>query len=133
MIPFFVILQRFLRALWLSLKDREFQALFFLVVVPLASGALFYSSVEGWSLLDSLYFSVITLTTVGYGDFYPSTTAGKILTMIYIFVGISLILGFLNAIAERSMEQRGGISRLIGRRAKGADSGREEDPEKPDE
>jgi voltage-gated potassium channel len=67
-----VILQRSLRALWLSLKDPEFQALFFLVVT-LASGALFYSSVEGWSLLDSLFFSVITLTTVGHGDFSPST------------------------------------------------------------
>jgi hypothetical protein len=53
--------------------------------------------------------------------------------MIYLFVGISLILGFLNAIAERSTEQRGGMRRLIGHRAKGADSGREEDPEKPDE
>jgi len=52
--------------------------------------------------------------------------------MVYVFVGIRLILGFLNAIAERSMEQRGGIRRLIGRRAKGADSGREEDPENPD-
>jgi voltage-gated potassium channel len=132
MISFLVILQRFLRALWLSLKDPEFQALFFLVVVTLASGALFYSSVEDWSLLDSLYFSVITLTTVGYDDFYPSTTAGKIFTMIYLFVGISLILGFLNAIAERSMEQRGGMRRQIGRRARGADSGREEDSEKPD-
>lgn len=128
MIPFFVILQRFLRALWYSLKDPEFQALFFLVVVTLASGAWFYSWVEGWSLLDSLYFSVITLTTVGYGDFSPSTAAGKIFTIFYVFVGISLILGFLNAIAERSTEQRGGIRRLLGHRKKEAeDSEREED------
>ena len=113
MIPFFLVLIRFVRAFWASLKDPEFQALFFLVVVTLATGAWFYSLAEGWSLLDSLYFSVITLTTVGYGDFYPSTTAGKIFTMFYIFVGIGLILSFLTTIAERS---RGGRRGILGRR-----------------
>jgi hypothetical protein len=108
-IPFVWILIRFARTLWRSLKDPEFQALFFLVVVVLISGTWFYSLVEGWSLLDSLYFSVITLTTVGYGDFSPSTVAGKIFTIFYIFVGIGLILSFLNAIAERSTEGRLGL------------------------
>lgn len=96
-IPFVWVLIRFFRALWQSLKDPEFQALFFLVVTMLASGALFYRRVEGWTLLNSLYFSVITLTTVGYEDFSPSTTVGKIFTMFYIFVGIGTILGFVNA------------------------------------
>jgi voltage-gated potassium channel Kch len=68
--------------------------------------------------LDSLYFSVITLTTVGYGDFSPSTTTSKIFTMFYIFVGIGIILGFVNAVAERSMEQRGGIRWLLEHRSK---------------
>ncbi len=126
-IPFVWVLIRFFRALWQSLKDPEFQALFLLVVTMLASGALFYRQVEGWSLLDSLYFSVITLTTVGYGDFSPSTTAGKIFTMFYIFVGIGIILGFVNAVAERSMEQRGGIRGLLNRRGKGEGSEGEED------
>jgi hypothetical protein len=67
-IPFIWVLVRFIRTLWLSLKDPEFQALFFLVVVTLASGAVFYRVAEGWSLFDSFYFSVITLTTIGYGD-----------------------------------------------------------------
>jgi voltage-gated potassium channel Kch len=93
----------------------------------LASGALFYQRVEGWNLLDSLYFSVITLTTVGYGDFSPSTTAGKIFTMFYIFIGIGIILGFVNAVAERSMEQRGEIRSLLKRRSKGEGSEQEED------
>ena len=113
MTPFFFILIRFIRTLWRSLKDPEFQALFFLVVVILVSGTMFYHRVEGWSFLDSLYFSVITLATVGYGDFSPSTVAGKIFTIFYIFVGIGIILGFVNAVAERSMERRGRIPKNI--------------------
>ncbi len=127
MVPFLWILIRFARALWRSLKDPEFQGLFFLVIVMLVSGTFFYWRVEGWSLLDSLYFSVITLTTVGYGDFSPSTTAGKIFTIFYIFIGLGIILGFVNAVAERSMQQRGRIRRLLERRAKGADSDRKEE------
>jgi Ion channel len=65
---FFLILVRFARALWHSPKDPEFQALFFLVVVTLVTGAMFYRLIEGWSLLDSFYFSVVTLITIGYGD-----------------------------------------------------------------
>ena len=76
--------------------------------------------------MDSLYFSVITLTTMGYGDFSPSTRAGKIFTMFYIFVGIGIISGFVNAVAERSMEQQGGIRRLLEHRSRGEGSEREE-------
>ena len=117
----------FLPRLVQLLKDPELQALFFLVVTMLASGTLFYRRVEGWNLLDSLCFSVITLTTVGYGDFSPSTTAGNISTMFYIFIGIGIILGSVNAVAERSMEQRDGMRRLLERRSKGEGSEREED------
>jgi voltage-gated potassium channel len=126
-IPFVWVLIRFFRAMWQSLKDSEFQALFLLVITMLASGALFYRRVEGWNLLDSLYFSVITLTTVGYRDFSLSTTAGKIFTMFYIFIGIGIILGFVNAVTERSMEQRGEIRSLLKRRSKEVGSEREED------
>ena len=52
--PICWVLVRFFRSLLQSLKDPEFQALFFLVVTLLAPGALFYRRVEGWTLLDSL-------------------------------------------------------------------------------
>jgi voltage-gated potassium channel len=129
-IPFIWVLVRFIRTLWRSLKDPEFQALFFLVVVTLASGAVFYRVAEGWSLFDSFYFSVITLTTIGYGDLSPSTTAGKIFTIVYIFVGLGIILGFVNAIAERSTEGRRGV--LARRqRSEGARSHHQNDDDQP--
>lgn len=63
---------------------------------------------------------------MGYGDSSPSTRAGKIFTMFYIFVGIGIISGFVNAVAERSMEQQGGIRRLLEHRSRGEGSEREE-------
>ena len=106
MISFVTILVRFFRAIAGSWKDPEFRGLFSLVVATLAAGTVFYSRTEGWSVLDSLFFSVVTLTTVGYGDLVPTTAAGKVFTILYIFVGIGIILGFVNAVAERSIEQR---------------------------
>jgi voltage-gated potassium channel len=106
MIPFVTILIRFFRAVRRSWKDPEFRGLVGLVVVTLLAGTLFYRQTEGWNLLDSLYFSVVTLTTIGYGDLSPSTAASKIFTIFYIFVGIGIILAFVNTVAERAMERR---------------------------
>lgn len=123
MITFLLTMWRFVRAILRSIKDPEFQALFFLVALTLLSGTLFYRKAEGWSLVDSLYFSVITLTTVGYGDLAPTTAVSKIFTVAYLFIGIGIILLFIDAIANRSMEGRGGRS---GRNRRPPEPGRDE-------
>ncbi len=79
-----LVLIRFIRSIGRGLRDPEFRGLFGWVVILLLTGMVFYHQYEGWSWLDSLYFTVITLTTVGYGDFAPQTSAGKIFTIIYI-------------------------------------------------
>lgn len=99
---FLVLVVRFFRSIWLGLKDKEFRALFIWVVIVVAIGTTFYARVEGWRTLDALYFTIITLTTIGYGDITPQTDAGKIFTMIYILVGISLISGFIILLGEHS-------------------------------
>jgi len=108
LITLFTTIYRFGRSIRNGLKDPEFEALLFLLVVILASGAVFYHGVEGWSWLDSLYFSVITLTTVGYGDITPHTDIGKIFTMAYLFIGIGILFGFVNLMASHAVEESKG-------------------------
>ena len=114
MIGLFVMLRRFVRAIrdaWRS--DVAFRMLLALVVSLLVSGTTFFTLVEGWSVLDSFYFSVTTLTTVGFGDPAPATAAGKIFTILYIFVGLGVIGGFINVLAKHTFarqRRRGGVS-----------------------
>jgi voltage-gated potassium channel len=96
----------FLRVLRKMLNDPKFRSLLYLVVLTLTVGTIFYHTVEGWRWLDSLYFSVITLTTVGYGDFTPETDMGKIFTMVYIFVGLGILVGFVTPIGEYLINRR---------------------------
>ena len=72
-----------------------------LVLLVLATGTIFYHLVEKFSLVNSYYFSVITLSTVGYGDLTPHTTAGKLFTTFYIFAGVGIIAAFISATARR--------------------------------
>jgi voltage-gated potassium channel Kch len=74
--------------------------------ILLILGTVFYSFQEGWSYTDSLYFSVVTLTTVGYGDLHPTTTASKMFTVLYIFIGVGLGFYILSALAKSFIEGR---------------------------
>jgi len=100
--PFLITLVGLFRAGVSAFKDREFRALAFMLAVLLLSGMVFYHEVEGWRYLDSLYFSVTTLTTIGFGDFAPHTDAGKVFTIIYVFMGLGVIFGFIEKLAEHA-------------------------------
>ena len=71
---------------------------------------MFYSVVEGWGIVDSLYFSVITLTTVGYGDLHPTSSLSKIFTIFYILLGIGVLMIFIEKLASHAMKRRSGGS-----------------------
>ena len=87
-----------IRTLISFLRDKEYQDLLITTTVTIGFGSIIFHYLEGWTWIDSVYFSVITLTTVGYGDFSPQTDGGKIFTIFYIFIGIGIILSFINTV-----------------------------------
>lgn len=81
------------RTLFLDLLfNRKTRPVFIYALILVGVGAILYNWLEGWGWLDSVYFVVITLTTIGYGDLHPTTTATKVITIFYGINGIILIL-----------------------------------------
>lgn len=95
---------RGLRSLGTTFKrafhDHEFRSLLLISVTVIITGSVFYHFHEGWSWIDSVFFSVATLTTIGYGTPMPTTTLSKAFTIGFIFVGLGLILALLTKIAQ---------------------------------
>jgi len=67
------------------------------IVVAVALGTLGFHLLEGWTLPDSLYVTLQTLTTVGYGDVTPQTVAGRAFASLYMFVGVGVVLYVLTS------------------------------------
>ncbi len=106
MLSFILTFRRMFRGIWRGLKEPEFQVLFSLAFFTILSGTLFYSSFENLRWLDSLYFSVITLTTIGYGDFVPTTDLGKAFTIGYVITGTGIMVGFVTQVFNHLQQAR---------------------------
>ena len=78
------------------LRDHTYKLALAAALALLMTGTIVYRFAEDWSWVDSFYFSAIAVTTVGFGDFAPTTDFTKLFTVFYIFVGISLIGVVLN-------------------------------------
>ena len=84
---------KFYRTLFLDLFfDRRTRPIFIYAAVLIGIGASLYHWLEGWSWLDSIYFVVITLTTIGYGDLHPTQPVTKLITIFYGLNGVILLL-----------------------------------------
>jgi hypothetical protein len=95
----FVVFRKLIQALRTGFADPTFRGTVQLALVLILAGTLFYARVEHWTLFHSLYFSVTTLTTVGYGDFTPQTEVGRAFTMFYVLIGLGVVLSLVTQIA----------------------------------
>jgi voltage-gated potassium channel len=89
-----------------ALRDSTVQGLLALTSTLVAVASLFYAAVEDWSLLDSTYFAVVTIATIGYGDLVPRTAAGKIFTIVYVTCGNRTSVAAAGALGERIVRRR---------------------------
>ena len=74
------------------LVDKRTRPILVYAILMVVLGAVLFHYLEGWDWLDSFYFVVITLTTIGYGDFTPTMPSTKLITIFYSLNGIMLLL-----------------------------------------
>jgi voltage-gated potassium channel len=86
-----------------SVRDRLLLVVVMLLAC-LAAGTTGYHFIEGWSLFDSLYMTVITIGTVGFGEVHPLSPAGRVFTMFMILGGIGLFTYGFTAITAIVVE-----------------------------
>lgn len=95
-----------LRAMGRLLRRQEGRAAFAVFLGLLVVGTVFYSLVEDWTLIEALYFSVVTLTTTGFGDLTPTTDASRLFTIFYLLTGVGVFVAVATAIAREAFAVR---------------------------
>jgi hypothetical protein len=77
------------------LHNPESKVLLVSAVSMVALGTVVYMFLEGWTLVEAFYFSVVALATVGFGDFHSTTDAARLFTVFYIVFGLGLLAAFV--------------------------------------
>jgi voltage-gated potassium channel len=81
-------------------RNPRTRALPWMALAVLVFGTAFYWREEHWTLIQALYFSVATVTTVGYGDLHPTTELARLVTVFYILVGVGTLLALITAVIQ---------------------------------
>ena len=94
---------------WSDINEEEYELTlrecFFLILILLGCGVIAFSFVfEQWPILDSLYFTTVILTTVGYGDITPKTKAGKLFATVFALGGIVILGLALGVLGSKLIE-----------------------------
>lgn len=85
--------------------DPELRGLMLFAAAIIAVGVVFYMLAEGWDIAQAFYFCVTTLTTVGYGDLYPTTDFSRLFTTGYVIIGVGFMLSFVTVVARQATQR----------------------------
>jgi len=93
---------------------RRFLQIIYALIVVIAIGVIGYRFIEGWSLLDSLFMTVTTISTVGYREVHPLSTGGMVFTVVLIIGGVGVLFYALTTVVQYIIE--GNLANILGRR-----------------
>jgi voltage-gated potassium channel len=80
-----------------------------MLLLVVFAGTIGYKLIEGWTFLDSLYMTVITITTVGYAEVHPLSPAGRIFSIFLILSGAGTVFYILTTLVRYMLEGEFGI------------------------
>ncbi len=69
-------------------------------------GTFAMHQLEDWTWTQCFYYAVITLTTVGYGDFVPSNDSSRLFVAFYVLIGVTITIGALGYIGTQYLERK---------------------------
>jgi len=103
-----IFLQFYKNIRWIGQRysRSEFLSIIGALCLLALTGTVIYSLIEGWSLLDALYATVITITTVGYGDFTPKSPQGRIFAIFFTLIAITIGGYSISTLAAYTIESR---------------------------
>ena len=88
------------------MRSFQFLAILLALATVIVSGTVFFKYVEGWGWIDAYFFTVVTISTVGYGSLVPATALGKIGTTVFIFLGLGIFAVAIQQFGVYTMRKR---------------------------
>ncbi|TGE28787.1 potassium channel family protein [Hymenobacter metallicola] len=80
--------------MWKRANLNRFFVALLLTAVGFATGILGFMTIEGYNFLDAVYMTMITISTVGFGELHPLSAAGRLFVSVYIFFNL-LVIAYL--------------------------------------
>lgn len=92
-------------------KQRSRRAIVLLVTFPIlvgliTLGTVIFHSLEEWTWIQSFYFTVVTISTVGYGDVVPTNDTTRIVVSFFILIGVAVGAGIISLYGSSIVKKR---------------------------